>query len=116
MRYMFLMFISIFWIKLLYAQYPAGHIPYADRLNWSEAGLIYKSKPEIAQRIINFKTDSTAGIGEDDEKMTRVLDNITGDGLTIIYFPEGEYAFYNPVIINKDRRSPGRPPPDIPGS
>ena len=76
-----------------FSQFLAGHIPASNREEWYKAGLQYKKPLKVATRFIDFSNDPDIGPGDNDDKIKNAIANISGTGLTIIYFPKGEYYF-----------------------
>jgi hypothetical protein len=73
-----------------------GHIPESSRIDWTNAGLI--NKIDGADHFINISDYS----GTDFEKITAALDDASEDGITMIYFPAGDYSFDNTINLKSN--------------
>ncbi len=72
-----------------------GHIPASHQVNWIGAALL--NPISVADHILNI-TDYTTG--NDNEKINDAMDDAQNlGGITIIYFPPGNYVFHQTVEL-----------------
>ena len=76
-----------------------GHIPASCQIEWTNAGLY---NPITGADNILYITDFTTGSNNDKINAAIAYAQANFTGITIIYFPAGEYVFHETIYLSSN--------------